>query len=147
MPVVVDAILAAVRTLAPDGVAVYDGPFVTSDATEAIHVGYDADPEGSFDAGTSEQEWAGLGAKKRDETLQVSGACVISQGDSDVKAARDGAYALLGHVEDAIHPFPAVGVSPPTWAGVTSHRLLYLPDPNVGLQAVITWVITIRTRP
>lgn len=146
MPAVVDAILAAVNTAAPDTVGVYDGPFVTGDTLDSIHIGYDADPDGEGEAGTSAQDWNGLGAKARNETLTVSCAVHLLRGDPNVKAARDRAYELLALVENAIHPAPSLGLTPPCQAGVTSHRLLYLHGEDIGFEVLLTFAITIQTR-
>ena len=144
-PLVVDAIITAV-TAAAGAVKVYDGPYVTGDTTEAIHIGYDADPDGSGEAVASDQAWAGLGARARDETLLVTNGIHVYQGDANVKAARDRAYQLLAIVENAIHTSPAMQLTPPTWAGVSSHRLVLLDDPQVGLEVWLTFQITVRTR-
>ena len=146
MPVVVDAILAAVRAVAPVDVGVYDGPYVTGDTRAGIHIGYDADPEGDGVAGSSDQAWAGLGARARDENLTVTGAIHLVQGDADVKAARDRGYQLLGLVEAALHTAPSLGLTPPTWMGVASHRLAYLPGETVGLEVWLRFEIAVRTR-
>jgi hypothetical protein len=37
-------------------------------------------------------------------------------------------------------------MSAPTWMGVTSHRLVYVLDEEVGLQAWLPFVISVRTR-
>jgi hypothetical protein len=144
MPEAVDAIIGAVTPVTT--LAVYDGPVPTGDPGNAIYIGYNGNPEDEGEAGTSQQEWAGLGAKKRDENLTVTGAIVITNGDGNAKVARDAAYAQLTLVEGAIHPAPAVGMSAPTWMGVTSHRLVYVLDTEVGLQAWLPFVITVRTR-
>lgn len=148
VPVAVDALLRVVRSapgLVDVDVAVYDGPVVTSDLRDAIHVGYDADPTGSADAVISEQQWAGLGANKRDETVTVTCAIYLVNGAADVKAARERGYALLAAVEDAIHGSPAMGLAPPTWAGVSSSRLIYdLTD--AGLEMWLGFTVTVRTR-
>lgn len=148
MPEVVDAILARLAAAVPAGVAVWDGPIVTGDLRPAIHIGYDGDPAGEFEAGTSAQEWAGIGAKKRDETLTITGAVIAYQGGGvAMKEGRDAAYALLSLVGDCIHPLPSLGVQAPTWAGITSHALVYEPAENRGVEVRIEFEITVRTRP
>lgn len=144
MPEAVDAVIGAVALATT--LPVYDGPVPTGDPGNAIYIGYNGNPEDEGEAGTSQQEWAGLGAKKRDENLTITGAIVITNGDGNAKIARDAAYVQLALVEGAIHPSPAVGMSAPTWMGVTSHRLVYVLDEQVGLQAWLPFVISVRTR-
>lgn len=145
VPTVIDAILAVVNAAASDAVGVYDGPYVTGSSVDAIHIGYDANPDGDGEAAASDQQWAGLGAKARDETCAVTCAVHLLRGDLNVKAARDSAYALLALVEGAIHPAPAMGLAPPIQAGITSHRLVYVPS-DAGLEVWLPFVITVRTR-
>lgn len=147
-PAVVDAILTVVRAAAGT-IEVADGPIVSGEYDETICIGYDGDPEGSGEAYSSDQDWIGLGAKHRDETIRVNCAIHLALGDAGVgtvKAARDRAHVLLGIVEDAIHPAPSIGLSPPCWAGITSHRMLPILSAAVGLEAWIPFVITCRTR-
>lgn len=146
-PAVVDAILGLVTAAAPADVRVFDGPLADGDPADAIHIGYDADPDVLGDAVTSSQTWAGLGAKRRDETVTVTGAIYLLNGAADMKAARVRGYQLLAVVEDAIHPAPSMGLSAPTWAGVTSSRLLYIPSEDTGLEVWLGFTITVQTRP
>jgi hypothetical protein len=144
MPEAVDAVIGAIGLAT--ALPVRDGPVLTADPGDAIYIGYNGNPEDEGEAGTSQQEWAGLGAKKRDENLTITGAVVCSNGDGDAKVARDAAYAQLALIEGAIHPSPSLGMSAPTWMGVTSHRLVYVLDEQVGLQAWLPFVISVRTR-
>lgn len=146
-PEVVDAIYNLVDAAAPADVRVYDGPLADQDPADAIHIGYDADPDVLGDAVTSSQDWAGLGAKKRNETLTVACAIFLLDGAADIRAARIRGYGLLAVVEDAIHPAPSMGLSAPTWAGVTSSRLLYIPSEDTGLEVWLGFTITVQTRP
>lgn len=146
-PAVVDAIYTLVDAAAPAGVRVFDGPLVDGDPGDAIHIGYDADPDSTGEAVTSTQEWAGLGAKKRDETVVVTGAIYLLNGAADPRAARVRGYELLAVVEDALHPLPALGLPPPTRAGVTSSRLFYIPSEDTGLEVWLGFTITVQTRP
>lgn len=145
---VVDALLAVVRA-APDlaGITVYDGPYVTGDVGDSVHIGYDADPEASGEAFSSDEGWAGLGAKKKDETVNIHCSVHVTNGDADTTAARTRAYELFGAVEDAIHrPSPSMGLSPPSWAAVASSRMFYVLTEEVGLEAWLTFTVSVRTR-
>lgn len=150
-PEVVDAILAlvtpAVAAAAPD-VRVFDGPVVDGDPADSIHIGWEADPDSTSDAITSSQDWAGLGAKRRNETLVITNAIGLLNGVADPQAARIRGYQLLAIVEDAIHQQPSMGLTfTPIWAGVTSSRLIYVPNDENGLEVWLVFQITVQTRP
>lgn len=145
-PQVLDAILSRVRAAAPADVRVFDGPMVDGDPADAIHIGYNADPEATAQAVRATSAWAGLGAKKRDETIVVTGAIYLLNGAADVAAARVRGYALLAVVESAIHPDPAMGLPSPTRAGVTDSELIYVPVEETGLEVWLGFTITVQTR-
>jgi hypothetical protein len=127
-------------------VKAYDGPVATGDPSDAIHVGYDiTDPDGG-QAVDSTQEWAGLGAKKRDETLAIHSSIYLVNGAADVAAARARGYAILAAVEDTLHADPSMGLPPPTWGGVSAHQLAY-PLTEAGIEVWLKFTVTVRTRP
>jgi hypothetical protein len=146
VPVVLPALLTLVRAAPLTAVQIYDGPFATGDPSDAIHIGYDGDPDSDTEAVTSDQAWAGLGAKSRDETITITSAVYLLNGAADVATARARGYELLAAVEEAIHPLPAMGLTPPTWAGVTNSSLIYIPTATAGLELWLRFWITVRTR-
>lgn len=145
-PLILNTLVDLVTAGAPAGVRVFDGPLVDGDPADAIHLGWDADPDSVGEAVTTTQEWAGLGAKKRNETVTVTNAIYLRDGAADPKAARTRGYQLLAVVEDAIHPLPSMGLPPPSWAGVTGSRLMYLTT-EAGLEVWLGFTITVQTRP
>jgi hypothetical protein len=110
VPATIDA-LVALFTAA--GLTTWDGPLVTGDYQPAIHVGYDGDPEGDFKAVDADQEWAGIGAKSRDEEFDVICCAITVSGNSDIRSAREAAFAMLAVVENALRVNPSLGQAPP----------------------------------
>jgi len=134
-----------VEAAVDDTVVVIDGPATVNTSKDVIWIGYDADPDGSGDAASSDQGWKGAASRARDETVNVFGAVFVSFGSTGVKAARDRAYVLLALVEDTVHGLPDLGLNPPTSGGVSSHRLIYR-QAESGIQACILFTLTVQTR-
>lgn len=121
LPAAIDALVAAFQAA---GLTARDGPLISGDFENTVYVGYDADPDRNPAPGaTSNQEWAGVGQRKRNETNIITCAAVTGIVGDDIttwKAARDTAYAMIetvGHVlrTDALLG-PALGLSPPSIA-------------------------------
>jgi hypothetical protein len=140
-----DSVDAIVSALKGAGLLVWDGPVVTGDFRDAVFVGYDGDPEGAFEAATMTQDWAGLGAKRRDETLDIHCAVVALSGESDTKSARDRAKTVLTTVETTLRANPGLGQPSPFVAGLKPVAAFQEPI-DVGLQVRITFTISIMTR-
>jgi hypothetical protein len=140
-----DSIDAVVAALKAAGVTVWDGPVSSGDFGDAVFVGYDGDPDGAFEAATMGQDWTGLGAKRRDETLDLHCAVVTLSGDSDWKPARDRARAVLTIVETTLRADPSLGQPSPFVAGVRPVAAFQEPTTD-GLQIRITFTISIKTR-
>jgi hypothetical protein len=138
----VDAIVAALKAA---GLLVWDGPVVTGDFSDSVFVGYDGDPEGNYEAATLTQDWAGLGAKRRDETLDIHCAVVALSGDGDAKSARDRAKTILTTVETTVRADPSLGQPPQFTAGLKPVAAFQEPTTD-GLQIRITFTISIKTR-
>lgn len=146
-PAVIDALLALCRA-APglDGVTVMDGPKVTGDPLKAVVcIGWDADEDGDGAAVESSQEWAGLGAKARDETLQVTCAALAWHGETTVKPVRDRAYALVAAVEQALRADPSLGFPPPTVVALATGNA-YQQQTSSGAQCRVVFVVAVQTR-
>lgn len=147
------AILATVAALEAGTTAtlatVVDGPFLTGDDPEtAVYVGYDGDPEGDFNATENwAQDWAGLGAQRKNETFDIVG-CVISwSGDVSVPERRATALAVLAAVESDLRAAANIGLGlpAPTVAAWASGQLFQEQGPK-GLQARIPFSISVQTR-
>ena len=105
----IDAIVAALRAADPT-LTVWDGPIVSGDYSDAVYIGYDADPDGEFRAATTNQEWAALGRRIRNEDLQIVCAAVVLFGNNDTswKPTRDACYALVETVGQTLRADPSL---------------------------------------
>lgn len=154
----ITAIVAALQAdaVVPTLAAVVDGPLVGGDQTETrVYVGYDGDPDGDFNATENwSQDWAGLGAQRKDESFDVVCAVWSFSGDLDVPARRQKALAVFSAVEDALRtPLNiGLGLPQPTVAWLSSAQLVQEPvravdsDQLIGLRARIPFSISVRTR-
>lgn len=128
---------------------VLDGPPVTGDPLhEAVFVGYDGDPDGDGEAATFTQEWAGLGARAKDEAIAVTCAVLAWSGDNDAearRAARVRAADLLGAVEDVLRDNPCLGFPPPTLSALVSGQM-YQRQHGGGFEARIPFQVQVQIR-
>ncbi|MFJ1765067.1 hypothetical protein ACIOD2_32400 [Amycolatopsis sp. NPDC088138] len=95
--------------------AVYDGvPVSEKYPLYAVFVGWDASPDGEFQSADIQQQWAGsLGAKRRDETIDVVCALVAGYGNGDRwKPARDLGLAIQRDVETKLRQNVSLGLEP-----------------------------------
>ncbi|MEU2340064.1 hypothetical protein ABZ608_42165 [Streptomyces sp. NPDC013172] len=147
VPDLIDALvprLAASSDLAD--VKVVDGPLVTdSAALEWLFVGYDGDNEGDFIAATAQQEWAGLGAKKKNEDITLTCAIVVERGSTEVRSCRSRTYEIFAAVENVLRADPSLGFSTPTVCAVTEHTFHQAQTPE-GIQGRLPFTVTCTTR-
>lgn len=123
-----------------------NGPLVTGDFSDGIFVGYDGDPEGDFEAVDFDSEWAGLGAKARDEEFDVVCASVALVGeDEGVTLALDRAYDQLESAAVLLRADPSLGFSPPYTAAVKGGAVFNVPGPK-GHQVRIVFRVHVATR-
>ncbi|MGW5259693.1 hypothetical protein ACWEQG_01880 [Microbispora sp. NPDC004025] len=147
VPAVIDALVALYKN-APGlaKVSVVDGPPVTNNPLhEAVFIGYDGDPDGEGQAAEDAQTWAGIGARSRDETIQITGAVVVWRGSTKVRPVRQRAYELFGVVEDVLRADPSIGLPPPTVAEIASGGL-YQAQRQSGIEARVPFLIKVQTR-
>lgn len=142
VPATIDALKT---TWDATGAKVWDGPVITGDYSDCIFVGYDGDPEGDMQAVDGDSEWAGLGAKARDEDFDVICAVVALVGDQGIKTVRDNAYAQLKKAADAVRADPSLGQAPPFVASVKGGSLFY-DNLESGLQARLVFRVHVETR-
>lgn len=104
----IDAVVAAFETAS---LLTYDGPVVDHEfPDEAVFVGYDGDPEGEQIAADMSQEWAAIGAKRRNESFDIRCCAIAYFGDGDSwKDARARAKTLLSSVETVLRADPSLG--------------------------------------
>ncbi|MCT9932449.1 hypothetical protein N5079_19800 [Planotetraspora sp. A-T 1434] len=145
-PAVIDALVALLQA-APglSGVTVFDGPTVTAASIrDLITVGWDGDDDND-EAVQSDQAWAGLGAKSKDETLLITCAAIAWRGETDVKPVRDRAYALVGEVETALRSDPSLGFPPPTTVAFATGNA-YQRQTDGGAEARVVFTVAVQTR-
>lgn len=146
VPASVDGVVTALAG-ASLSFPVYDGPVLAGEFTDAVFIGYDGDPLGERRAVSATADWAGIGAKKRNELIDVLCAAVAVSGDGIPKDARNRAYAVLGAVETVLRTDPSLAQTPtPFVASITTHELFWDWLETAGLQARLTFTIHIETR-
>jgi len=132
VPDLIDNFLAVLKA-APglSDVQVVDGPLVSGTAVrEQLFVGYDADPEGEAQAASTTQTWAGLGAKAKNEDIELTCAVLVRKGSTDVRTLRVRVYEIFAEVEAVVRADPSLGLPPPSVCAVTdtSFRTPQTPD-------------------
>lgn len=141
---VIDALVAVLGA----GLAgkVIDGPPVTNDPLkEAVFVGYDGDPEGEGQAAETDQQWAGIGLKRRDETIQVTCAVVVWRGSTSAKPVRIRVLELLDEVGQILRVDPSLGLPSPTVAEFASGQL-FQAQRQSGIECRIPFIVRVKTR-
>lgn len=103
----IDTIVTILRTA---GANVVDGWEPVGDILDFVFVGYDGDPEGELLAAAGDQDWAGIGTKKRDESFDIACAVVSKYSADPPKTARDRVKAQFTLVESAILADPSLGL-------------------------------------
>lgn len=146
----VPAALTQLATVAQTAVAslgcqVYRGPFVTGDPGKALFIGYDGDPTGDFRSVNANSEWAGLGAKARNEEFQVICSITMTTGNPDVGAATDSVYAVHAALEAAVRADPSLTQAPRFTAAVAGGELFTMPHPG-GLQVRLAFTVNVSAR-
>lgn len=138
----IDALVALWTTA---GIDTVDGWVVSGDTGTRLYVGYDGDPEGDFKAADLDSEWAGLGAKKRDEAFDIVCAVVTRSGFRTPKEARDAALTVFHTASNALRANPSLGLSPPFTAAPVPGEL-YTPPGSTGAQGRLVFTVHIETR-
>jgi hypothetical protein len=142
----IDAIYDAL-TAADLDANIWDGPVTSGKSGDTIFLGYDADPEGDAQAGTSTQEWAGIGRRSRDEEIDVTCAAVVLIGGNDKrwKPARDRAIALIESVGVVLRGNPSLGLSTPIVFELQPGEYFQENGPT-GYQARFVFTVHVKTR-
>lgn len=147
VPALIDALVPALQA-SPDlaTVKVVDGPLVSdSAAQEWVFVGYDGDEDGDFATATSQQEWAGLGAKKKNEEITLTCAILVQRGSTDVRGCRTRTYEVFAAVENTLRADPSLGFPTPTVCAVTEHSF-HQEQTADGIQGRLPFTVTCTTR-
>lgn len=145
-PAAVDALVAAL-TGAALSFPVWDGPVLSGDYSDGAFIGYDGDPLGERRSMSTTADWAGIGARKRNEITDILCAAVAVSGDGIPKDARDRAYAILAAVETVLRTDPSLAQTPtPFVASISTHELMWDWLETAGLQARLTFTVHVETR-
>jgi hypothetical protein len=131
--------------MAGTGCAVFRGPVITGDPGAALHIGYDGDPDGDFQSIQQSSEWAGLGAKARNETFEILCALTYLSGAGAVGAATDSVHTLFTAFEAALRADPGLNQAPRLTAAVSSLELFTMPHPT-GLQVRLAFNVRVSAR-
>lgn len=136
---------ALVALWSATGATVYDGPPLTADYSDAVFVGYDGDPDGDYEMGADDSDWAGLGAQRRNETFDIICSIVTLVGDDDIQLARENAYALYKLVSDALRADISLGQAAPFVASLKGGPIFTAPGPD-GWQCRKVFRVHVETR-
>jgi hypothetical protein len=146
----IDAIVAALNAGTTAALAtVVDGPSeqATPMPGSYVFVGWDGDAGGDFAATENwEQDWAALGAQRKNESFDVVCAIVSGAGDPAVAARRQTALAILAAIESDLRAALNIGLGlpQPTIARLSSAQLIQ--EWVDGLRARIPFSINVQTR-
>lgn len=144
VPNLIDNFLTALNAASGlDGVQIVDGPLVSdSAATEMVVVGFDADPEGEYEAASTTQTWAGIGAKRKNEEIQLVGAVLVRKGTVKVKPLRDRVFAIFAEVEAVVRADPSMGLPPPTVCAITD-TVFRTPQTTRGIEGRLLFTLSV----
>lgn len=117
----------------------------TGETRDLLFIGYDGDPEGERVAATSRRDWAGLGAKKRDEQLDIVCSACALVGTADYPTALARVDGLLTTVDGLLVTTPSMTQTPPFVAHVGNVDV-YTDFTEAGLQARLVFHVLITTR-
>ncbi len=146
VPGVLTALTTVARTAVNSlGCQVYRGPFVTGDPGKALFIAYDGDPAGDFRGVVAESEWAGLGAKARNEEFRVICAITANTGDPDVEKITNEVYAIHAAFEAAVRADPSLNQAPRFTAAIAGGELFTMPHP-AGLQVRLGFTVNASAR-
>lgn len=147
IPALVDALVANARTALPNTL-VYDGFGVDADpGHDYLMVGVD-NPHAIDEAygATATQQWANANYTARDEEGFVVCAALSWNGDSDAKAARDGAFTIVAAVETMCRANPSLGVATLLWTSVGGRIQLSQNQTEHGATAIVIFNVNYRAR-
>lgn len=142
IPAVIDALVSTLTAALPN-VSVFDGPFIDTPDGDYVTVGWTPDGETT----TGSQVWAGLGAKARDETIDVPCYCDSFSGSTTVSTRRNAAFALLSAAENAVRSDPTLGgaVLNPGWAEIGSYSERQ-EQTDAGVAVGVVFHVLVKTR-
>lgn len=114
-PAVVDALVSLSVPAVPAGVTVSDALPPADDPADFLAVGVQS-LDGESEAGQSQQTWAEMGSRARNEEGFVQCLAVARSTDETVKDARDRAFAIAESVAALCRSNPTLGVASVLWS-------------------------------
>lgn len=145
----IDALLAILWAApALSNVAVIDGPAATNyTARRRLYIGW---APGAEQAASVTQEFAYVGARRRDEDFTISCYAEVRAGDKDMGLRRAAVFELLAEVEDALRATDAAPEAPTLggvvlWAHLTTGSLTQVQTEN-GALAGLEFTVACRAR-
>jgi hypothetical protein len=145
-PATIDRLVELLTPAVGDNGNVWDGPRLSGDLRPSLYVGYDGDPEGDFKTVDPSQEWAGLGARTRDEEFDIPCAVVALIGDDNTKLARDAVYTLLAIAEDTLRADPSLGQTPTPYVAEFRPGPVHTEPGETGYQVRGVFSVHVKTR-
>lgn len=146
LPALIDALFEGSRAALPN-VGVYDGFAVTNDTGDHLFIGVDdPDNQDGASSATTQQAWANANHTARDESGDVTCAALSWNGDGDMKAARDAAYATCAAVENLLRANPALGVPSLLWTSFGTSQSLTQDQTDDGALALVVFTVSFRAR-
>lgn len=148
IPVVlaVHARLAGLAGITAAGAQVRLGPVITGDPADAVWVGFDGDPDGEYRAANRTAEWAGLGARKRDEDITVDCAITALLGSGSVADALARIQTLFDLIEDDLRADPSLAITPTPLVAAVDDGSLWMTPTTAGLEPRLMFTVSARTR-
>jgi hypothetical protein len=144
---VIDALVAEYRS-ALSNVAVYDGTGITEEPGDFVMVGVgDPDSNQPPTSADTSQDWAGLGAHRRDEEGTVTCCAVSWNGESEgLGQARDRVRSMLDAIGDIHRANPTLGVAPVMWTGFGARVTLTQIQADDGSSVIAYFEIQFKAR-
>lgn len=127
---------------------IFDGPALTNlEFGRRLFVGWQPDAD---NAAALEQDFAYAGARRRDESFQVSCYAEVESGDTDMQQLRTEAFALVAAVETELRATDAAPTAPTLngtvlWAHLTTGNLQQ-GQTLAGAAAGVAFTIACRAR-
>jgi hypothetical protein len=127
---------------------VLDGYGLTDDPGDYLMVGVEDPDSDRATSAEGRQEWAGLGARARDEQGTVTCIAMSWNGDADLKAARAAAKATTAAVEDNLRADPNLGGTVPglMWTGYGTRTELIQLQATDGACVMCVFDIAFKAR-
>lgn len=145
----IDRLLALFTAVLPAGTEIADGLQVNSEyAGDWAVVGGDGVIGEEEDAGRASSTWNGLGARVRNEQLEIVCAIGSSTGNDEqgMKARRDRVWSYLALVEAGLRNDPGMAEFVTGGGAAVTELSLKYPANVQGLAAVVVFTVSIPVR-